>query len=71
MMYGEIEALDGIQYAIQEIDEELTSLIPKLKKRECTPRVMAEVDFLLDTRIDLLSIAEELNYDEYNDLMTS
>lgn len=49
-------ALDGITYAVQEIDQEITSHIPELKKRKCTPRVMAEVDALLDTRNDLTSV---------------
>ncbi len=57
------EVLDGISYAIYEIDQELTSHIPELKRRSCTPRVMAEVDALLDTRNDLTFMLGELSVD--------
>ncbi len=70
MMIEPHESVDGITYAIQEIDQELTSHIPELKRRECTPRVMAEVDELLDTRNDLTSILGELAFDEYERMMT-
>ena len=60
MMMEIHEAVDGIAYAVQEIDQELTSHIPELKKRRCTPRVMEEVDSLLDTRNYLISIAAEI-----------
>jgi hypothetical protein len=70
MMMEINETVDGIQYAIQEIDNELTTHIPELKRRSCTPRVMSEVDALLDTRNDLTSILGELAFDEYERMMT-
>ena len=60
MMMEIHEAVDGMEYAIWEVDQELTSHIPELKKCRCTPRVMAEVDSLLDTRNYLISIAAEI-----------
>lgn len=69
MMLSHEESVDGIQYAIEEIDDELRSHIPELKRRQCTPRVMAEVDALLDTRNDLVSVLGELAFDEYEELM--
>ena len=56
MMLERMESIDGISYAVQEIDQEITSHIPELKRRKCTPRVMAEVDALLDMRNDLTSV---------------
>jgi len=56
MMMETHEAIDGITYAVQEIDAELTSHIPELKRRKTTPRVMAEVDALLDMRSDLTNV---------------
>lgn len=63
MIYSNPEAIDGITYAVQEIDDELRTHIPDLKRRECTPRVMAEVDELLDTRNDLTYILGSLTVD--------
>lgn len=54
------EAMDGITYAISEVDEELTTLIPNLKRRKCTTRVMAEADALLDTRNELREIGRTM-----------
>jgi hypothetical protein len=70
MMMEINETVGGISYAIQEIDEELTGLIPNLKRRKCTPRVMEEADALLDMRNDLTSILGELAFDEYERMMT-
>jgi hypothetical protein len=70
MMLEAHETLDGIQYAISEIDDEIRSHIPELKRRKCTPRVMAVVDSLLDNRNDLLSIYKELEFDDYERMMT-
>lgn len=69
MMLSPEESVDGITYAIQEIDDELRSHIPELKRRACTPRVMAEVNELLDTRNELKRILGELAFDEYEELM--
>ena len=55
------EAVDGIQFAIQEIDEEIRTHIRELKRRNCTPRVMEEVDTLLDYRNELSEIIGELS----------
>ena len=57
------ESVDGITYAVQEIDDEIRTHIPELKRRACTVRVMAEVDMLLDTRNDLVSILGELAFE--------
>jgi hypothetical protein len=64
MMFEHGETLDGITWAIKEIDDELTTHIPELKRRCCTPRVMAEVDELLDTRNDLTYVLGSLTLDE-------
>jgi hypothetical protein len=64
------ESIDGITYAIQEIDQEITTHIPYLKRHKCTPRVMSEVDQLLDIRNDLASILIELTFDDYERMMT-
>jgi hypothetical protein len=70
MMMEINETVDGITYAIQELDQDLTNLIPNLRRRKCTPRVMQEVDALLDTRNDLTSMLGELAFDEYERMMT-
>jgi hypothetical protein len=70
MMLNIHETVDGISYAVNEIDDEIRTHIPELKRRKCTPRVMQEVDALLDTRNDLTSILGELMIDEYERLMT-
>lgn len=70
MMFETGETLDGIQFAIQEIDAEITTHIPELKRRKCTPRVMQEVDALLDTRNDLSSVLIELTFDDMERMMT-
>ena len=57
MMIETHEAVDSITYAVQEIDQEITSHIPELKRRKCTPRVMAEADHLLDQRNEIIAIA--------------
>lgn len=64
------ETVDGITYAISEIDDEIRTHIPELKRRKCTPRVMAEVDNLLDMRNDLASVLIELTFDDYERMMT-
>ena len=69
MMIDYHELVDGIQYAIQEIDNEIRTHIPYLKRHCTTPRVMGEVDALLDTRNDLVSILGELAFDEYEEMM--
>ena len=60
MMMEIHEAVDGMEYAIWEVDQELISLGPDLRRRRCTPRVMAEADALIDTRNFLISIAAEI-----------
>lgn len=70
MMYEITEAVDGMTYALWEVDQELTSLIPELKRRKCTVRVMEEADRLLDTRNYLTSILGELIMDDYERMMT-
>lgn len=69
MMMEINETVDGITYAIEQIDDEIRSHIPFLKRHACTPRIMAEVDELLDTRNDLVSILGELAFDEYEEMM--
>lgn len=64
-----MEVVDGMDYALWEVDQELISLIPNLKRRNCTPRVMEEADALLDTRNYLISIAAELAVDSYEKMM--
>lgn len=63
MMYDIHEAIDCV-------DQELAGLMPELKRRRCTPRVMEQADALLDTRNYLVSILGELAFDEYERLMT-
>ena len=63
------EAVDGMEYALWEVDQELTAFIPALKRRSCTPRVMEETDALLDTRNYLVSILGELAFDDYERMM--
>jgi len=46
--------MNGFEYSLAEIDEQLTGLIPWLKRRECTPRNMVEVNELLDQRNELI-----------------
>jgi len=70
VMYPKEEAVDGMEYAIWEVDQELTSLIPELKRRKTTPRVMQEADALLDIRNYLTGIMAELMIDEYERMMT-
>ena len=65
MMMELHETVDGITYAVQEIDDEIRTHIPELKRRKCTPRVMEQVDALLDIRNDLTSILGELVMDDY------
>ena len=69
MMMEITEAVDGMEYAIWEVDQELTNLIPYLKRRKCTPRVMAEADALLDTRNYLIDIMGEIVLDDYERMM--
>lgn len=38
---------------IELIHEQLRELIPEIARRECTPRVMQPVDFLLDQLLEL------------------
>lgn len=70
MMFEQHETVDGITYAISEIDDEIRTHIPELKRRKCTPRVMEQVDALLDIRNDLSSILIELTFDDYERMMT-
>lgn len=70
MMFEHHETVDGITYAINEIDDEIRTHIPELKRRKTTPRVMAEVDALLDVRNDLSSILIELTFDDMERMMT-
>lgn len=37
----------------EEIYEHLQQLIPEISRRECTPRVMQPVDFLLDQLLEI------------------
>lgn len=64
------ESVDGITYAVQEIDDEMTTHIAYLK-RHIGNRCMVDsgVDALLDTRNDLTSILGELVLDDYTELM--
>lgn len=64
------ECMNGVEHAIAEIDDEIRSHIPELKRRACTPRVMAEVDNLLDHRNLLVEMLGELSMDYYEELMT-
>jgi len=64
MMFEIGEAVDGIQYAVQEIDDEIRTFIPELKRRKCTPRVMQEVDALLDIRNDLTATLGDIAINE-------
>ena len=70
MMIETHEAVDGITYAVQEIDQELTSHIPELKRRKTTPRVMAEVDALLDMRNDLTSVLGGIVIEDFERTLT-
>jgi len=69
MMLKTHEAIDGITYAVQEIDAELTSHIPHIKRHSCTPRVMAEVDALLDMRSDLTSVLGGIVIEDFEGTM--
>ena len=70
VMYPKEEAVDGMEYAIWEVDQELNSHIPYLKRHKCTPRVMEEVDRLLDIRNYLIDIMSEIAIDEYERMMS-
>ena len=59
--------VNGLEFSLEEIDEELRSLIPDLRRRSCTPRVMAEVDSLLDQRNELTYLMGELAIEELLD----
>jgi hypothetical protein len=65
------ETVDGITYAVNEIDDEIRSHIPEIRRR-VNNRCMVElgIDELLDTRNDLTSILGELMIDEYERMMT-
>lgn len=71
MMMELPETVDGITYAIQELDDELRTLIPYLNRRVGN-RCMIEsgADELLNRRNDLKSILGELAFDEYERMMT-
>jgi len=51
------DTVDGFAQSIQEIDLDLSRLIPDLKRRACTSRVMEEADHLLDQRNEIIAIA--------------
>jgi hypothetical protein len=70
MMIEREESIDGIQYAVHEIDQELTSLIPRMRTNYYRGEVLRQIDELLDQRNDLTSILGELMIDEYERLMT-
>jgi hypothetical protein len=71
MMLNIHETVDGITYAVNEIDDEIRSHIPEIRRR-VNNRCMVElgIDELLDTRNDLTSILGELMIDEYERMMT-
>lgn len=46
--------MNGFELSLYEIDGALRDLIPDLKRRQCTPRVMQEADALLDMRNELV-----------------
>ena len=71
MMMEINETVDGITYAIQEIDNEIRSHIPYIKRRTGN-RCMVEmgIDELLDTRNDLTSILGELAFDDYERMIS-
>ena len=69
MMMEITEAVDGMEYAIWEVDQELTNLMPELGRRACTARVMEEADRLLDIRNHLVSIMGEIVIDDYERMM--
>ena len=71
MMYETEEAVDEMEFAIQQVDLQLASLMPELGRRACTPRVMQEADNLLDTRNYLVSIMAEIVLDDYRELMSA
>jgi len=70
MMMEINEAVDGITFAIQEIDDEIRTHIPELKRRKCTPRVMQEVDALLDIRNDLTATLGSIAINDLERMMT-
>jgi hypothetical protein len=72
MMMELHESVDGITFAVQEIDDELRSHIPEIRRR-VNNRCMVElgIDELLDMRNDLTSILGELVMDDYERMMTN
>jgi hypothetical protein len=60
-----------MEYAIQQVDNQLADLMPALGRRACTPRVMEEADRLLDTRNYLMDIMREIAYDDLERMMTN
>lgn len=66
---NDFNSLESATFRIREIDDEITTHIPELKRRHCTPRVMQEVDALLDTRNELSGIIGKLAFNEYERMM--
>lgn len=54
------EAMDEVAHEITGVDAEIYCHIPELKRRKCTPRVMEEVDSLLDRRNELVEIGRTM-----------
>ena len=60
MMIDRREVMDNITHEITGLDAELYCHIPELARRKCTPRVMAEVDALLDRRNEFVEIGRTI-----------
>lgn len=71
MMIDKREAMDEITHNITGIDAELYCHIPELLRRKCTPRVMAEVDALLDQRNEFVEIGRTMLADSVEEFVYS
>tara|TARA_R110000782_G_scaffold187656_1_gene277790 strand:- start:1197 stop:1409 length:213 start_codon:yes stop_codon:yes gene_type:complete len=69
MMMEHAETLDGMNFAIQEVDMELCALGPQMNRKIHREVIMEQINELLDTRNELSAILGELAFNEYEGLM--
>jgi hypothetical protein len=69
MMMEREETIDGMAFAIQEVDMELSALAPQMRRKIHREIIMGQINDLLDTRNELSGILGELAFNEYERLM--
>jgi hypothetical protein len=69
MMMEQTEAVDGINFSIQEIDMELCALVPQMNRKIHREVITGQIDDLLDKRNELSGILGQLAFNEYEGLM--